>query len=253
MSWNGTSATQAATPDGAPATSGLVHARHRLGRLAVGEAGEDVRLDELHADEVERRTGRATRHEPDDPTVLDDDAAVLVRPRVGHEGHRHARARAEVRRVHRREIQRVQGVAVDDPEPRGVDERQRVARAARRAEQRLLPRVADAHAEIATVTDDGGDRLWPVVQVDDRVTDPLAGEPGERPAHERLAGDGQRGLRAQRREDAEPRAAPGRQHERPIGEGQRQNSGRGTSSRRTPLHAPSRGPLSPAPGAWRAR
>ena len=60
-------------------------------------------------------------------------------------------------------------VAVDDQKRVGVEERQRVSRAAGRSENRLLPRVAHADAQVRAVADDGGNRLGPVVQVEHDV------------------------------------------------------------------------------------
>ena len=106
-------------------------------------------------------------------------------------------------------------VAVDDPEARRADDRAREARSARAAEHaRLLPGVPRADAEVAAVADDGRQRLRPVMQVQHEVVDAVQREPRDDATDHRLAGDGNRRLRAHVGQRPEPHAEAGGENQR---------------------------------------
>jgi hypothetical protein len=68
-----------------------------------------------------------------------------------------------------RQIDIGHGVAVDDQEFVIRHQRERTARSARRAQNRILPGVADIHIDIRAVTHHARDRLGEVMQVDDDI------------------------------------------------------------------------------------
>ena len=75
-----------------------------------------------------------------------------------------------------------QRIAVDQQERRARSvgkERQRPPRAARRSQDRLLPRVADPHIEVGAIAEHRSNGRRTMVQVHDDVTNVVASEPSD--------------------------------------------------------------------------
>src|SRR5439155_12800188 len=68
--------------------------------------------------------------------------------------------------------------------------------------------------EVAAVADDGRQRLWPVVQVQHELVDAVQREPRDDAPDDRLAGDGNRRLRAHVGQRSKPRAEAGGENQR---------------------------------------
>jgi len=116
--------------------------------------------------------------------------------------------------THRLEVDLTEGVAVDDEEGIGRHQIERVAWPARRSEQRVFPRIADLHAKLGSVSEDRGDRLRPMMQVDDNLADALRVQPGEDVLDERALTERHNGFRDQTGDGIEAGAKPRAENQR---------------------------------------
>ena len=107
-----------------------VQAVHALGVLAVVDAGERLRLDELNADEVVRArilTGPGEATHP--PIGIDAYAAISLGRRIRYERHGHGGSQLGVPLRERAQVDVGDRVAVDDEERLALHEVQRMSRA----------------------------------------------------------------------------------------------------------------------------
>src|SRR5262245_53127392 len=118
----------------------------------------------------------------------------------------------------RNEIDIGERIAVDDQKRRVLslfrEQRQRAARSARRAEDRRLPGIADAHAEIAAIANMCRQRVGEVVQVEYRVGDTRGRKRRQYATNDRNARDRQCGFRADERQRPQAGGQPRGQDER---------------------------------------
>ena len=219
-------------------------------RLARRQVGEGRRFRDLHAHEM-GRSCRAGRREPPDASVgTGDDAAVAGGIRMRSHGERHGRPGPYVVVEQLAEAEVAERVAVDDEEA-WTEEGQRLPGATGRAEQDRFPGVAHAHAGGGAVSDAASDRLGKVVQVEDRLRDPLAGEPVQDAKHQRPARDGNRGLRPDAGERSEALPASGREHE--GGRHRRGHRGSGRAGHYSKTMSPSGRRRRAQSASWRVR
>ena len=114
----------------------------------------------------------------------------------------------------RRDVNVRQRVAVDNEKGGRVEQRQRLARAAGGTEDRVLPRVADAHTEIGSISDDARQRLRQMMEIEHRVGDAGAAQRAKNPCDERVTGHRQSGLGTDKREGTEAGRQAGGQDQR---------------------------------------
>ena len=199
--------------------------KHRFRRRPIVEAGEDVGLGRLHADEVKGRPSIAASSEAGDRAIsVEQHAAIFLRPLVGDQRHGHCRAAAPVLICEAAQIDIGERVAVDEqdgPAARAVEQqRQGVPWAARGPQERPLPRVSNPGAAVAAVADDSRDRRRPVVQVQHQIGHLVVDQPPEDASSQGLTVDGHRRLGARAGQRPQPGSEAGGQHQRP-GEGRR--------------------------------
>ena len=222
-----------------------VDAEHALGRDAVRQAGEHRPRHHLGREEVVVRPRIAAPAEAGDPAVgVDQHAAEALRLGVRDQRHRDQRVVGVMVRPQRAQIDGGQRVAVQQQVGIAVEERQRVARAAGRAQHRLFPRIAQRQAEIAAVAGDPGDRLGAVVQVEDDARQAGGGARAQDARDQRHAGQRHRRLGADQRQRVQAAADAG---------GEQQGVRRPGGCRRSRAHAGVSNTMSAPwpPRAWR--
>ena len=183
--------------------------RRRCSSVRRRRAGEQRRVRGLHADEVPRGLcGAFSRESRHHAVFVHQHAAVTIRRWVRDDGQRCRRAGAAVLVEQRRDVDVAKRVAVDDDELLGVEQRQRMARSAGRAQhRRLFPRILHPSAELTAVAHDSGDGLRQMMQIDDDVGQSLMGEPLEDEFDQRAGAKRHGRFRHDPRQRIEPDAA----------------------------------------------
>ena len=148
------------------------------------------------------------------PSGADDDPAVLLWLAVLSDRHRDEGAGAPVGGNQRGYINVGQCVAIGDEERRRGKKRQGVSRSASGPQERHLPGIPDTHAEVGSVSDDAGERMRQVMQVEHGVGDTGGAQLLEDPCDERQPRHRHRRFGADEREGTEADGEPRRQDQR---------------------------------------